>query len=100
PGVGPARAAPPSGRVPGGYPPITIKGRRYIDGGMRSATNADLAAGHDAVVVVSVRVAGGDEAAAESLRRPLDAELQRLRDAGARVELIVPDDASLAAFGA
>ena len=32
--------------VPGIWPPVTIDGKRYIDGGMRSATNADLAAGY------------------------------------------------------
>ena len=31
--------------VPGIWPPVTINGRRYIDGGIRSAANADLAAG-------------------------------------------------------
>src|SRR4029077_19401592 len=35
------------------WPPITIGGRRYIDGGVRSATNADLAAGCDRVVVLA-----------------------------------------------
>jgi NTE family protein len=39
--------------VPGVWPPITIGGRRYIDGGMRSAANVDLAAGHDRVVVIA-----------------------------------------------
>ena len=33
--------------VPGIWPPVTINGRRYIDGGIRSAANADLAAGCD-----------------------------------------------------
>ncbi len=36
--------------VPGVWPPVTIDGRRYIDGGARSITNADLAAGADRVV--------------------------------------------------
>lgn len=39
--------------VPGIFPPITIGDARYIDGGMRSPLNADLASGHDQVVVVS-----------------------------------------------
>jgi NTE family protein len=29
--------------VPGMWPPVTIAGRRYVDGGVRSGTNADLA---------------------------------------------------------
>jgi NTE family protein len=39
--------------VPGVYPPVTIDGRRYVDGGMRSAANADLAEGYDRVVVLA-----------------------------------------------
>ena len=39
--------------VPGVYPPVTIDGRRYVDGGMRSAANADLAHGYDRVVVLA-----------------------------------------------
>jgi NTE family protein len=38
--------------VPGVWPPATIDGRRYIDGGVRSFTNADLAAGCDRVLVL------------------------------------------------
>ncbi len=98
-GIGLAQGVASSCSVPGVYPPVTINGRRYIDGGMRSATNADQAHGHDVVVVVSVRTAGGDPAMQERMRRPLEAEMKRLSQAGARVELIVPDDASLEAFG-
>jgi NTE family protein len=39
--------------VPLVWPPISIGGRRYIDGGTRSVTNADLAAGCDRVVVLA-----------------------------------------------
>src|SRR5581483_5739954 len=38
--------------VPGVWPPATIGGRRYVDGGVRSGTNADLAVGCDRVVVI------------------------------------------------
>src|SRR5476649_1863474 len=44
-GVDLGRAIASSCSVPGIYPPITIHGRRYIDGGMRSATNIDLVTG-------------------------------------------------------
>jgi NTE family protein len=40
--------------VPMVCPPVTIDGRRYMDGGVRSPLNADLAKGNDAVLVVSV----------------------------------------------
>jgi NTE family protein len=38
--------------VPGIWPPVTIDGRRYIDGGVRSATNTDIAYGYDEVLVL------------------------------------------------
>jgi NTE family protein len=39
--------------VPLVWPPITIDGRSYVDGGVRSITNADLAGGCDCVVVLA-----------------------------------------------
>jgi NTE family protein len=39
--------------VPIVWPPITIDGRRYIDGGVRSITNADLATACERVVVLA-----------------------------------------------
>ncbi|HEV2533116.1 patatin-like phospholipase family protein [Phenylobacterium sp.] len=99
-GVGLARAVASSCSVPGIYPPVTLKGRRYIDGGMRSSTNADLATGHARVVVVAIRVAGGlGGAAAERIRARLDEEIATLRDGGAEVALVTPDEASQQAFG-
>lgn len=46
------RAVAASCSVPGLFPPITIDGRDYMDGGMRSPGNVDLAAGHDRVLVL------------------------------------------------
>jgi NTE family protein len=76
--------------VPWVYPPVTINGRRYMDGGARSATNADLAAGHDLVVIVAP-TAGWPSV--------LDGEIEELRAAGARVELVAPDEAAMEAIG-
>src|SRR6266849_6351118 len=39
--------------VPGIWPPVTIARRRYMDGGVRSATNADLARGSDRVLILN-----------------------------------------------
>ena len=39
--------------VPLVYPPVTIDGRRYVDGGVRSPVNADLATGSGRVVVIA-----------------------------------------------
>lgn len=77
--------------VPGVWPPVTIDGTRYMDGGTRSGTNADLAAGADVVVIIAP-FAGG-------FGPTVDAEAEMLRSGGAIVELIVADEASLAAFG-
>lgn len=79
--------------VPMIYPPITIDGRRYIDGGIRSGTNADLAAGYPLVIVIAPM------AGTPATQAALDAEAAALRAEGSRVEMIWPDDAALAAIG-
>jgi NTE family protein len=96
--VGLARAVASSCSVPGVFPPITINGRRYIDGGMRSGSNADLAKGHDLVVVVGIRLP--TEGAGDGRPTPLEAEVETLRQSGSRVEVLWPDAASMSAFGA
>ena len=42
-----------SSAVPGVWPPVTIDGRRYIDGGFRLVLNADLAEGYDSVLILA-----------------------------------------------
>jgi len=90
-----ARGVASSCSVPGLFPPITINGRRYVDGGMRSATNFDLAEGYERVLAVAVIPAG----AAAFMAARIDPELALLRRGGSHVELITPDAASLDAFG-
>jgi len=97
--VGLVDAVASSCAAPGIFPPITIRGRRYIDGGIRSPTNADAAKGYDLVAVVEVRGTGIDLAMAESFQSALQRERDALRSGGARVELIVPDPACVDAFG-
>lgn len=97
-GVGVTRAVASSCSVPGVYPPVTIEGRRYIDGGMRSGTNADFARGYDKVLVVALRI-GGTGPAAERAARRLGSEIEALTAEGASVEVITPDEASQSAFG-
>jgi len=77
-----------SSAVPGVWPPVTLQGRRYIDGGVWSATNADLAAGSGRVLVL---VPLSDDA--------LGAEGAELEGQD-RNEILRPDAASLEAFGA
>ncbi|MGE3074575.1 MAG: patatin-like phospholipase family protein [Dehalococcoidia bacterium] len=97
-GVPLSRAVASSCSVPGVYPPITINGRRYIDGGMRSGTNADLAKGYDSVLVLVV-AGGGDDPRAVLARKRLEKELDAVREGGSKVSVIRPDSASLEAFG-
>ncbi len=44
--------------VPGVWPPVTIGGRRWMDGGVRSAANADLAAPCGTIIVLAPIRAG------------------------------------------
>jgi NTE family protein len=98
-GVGVVRAVASSCSVPGIYPPVTLNGRRYIDGGMRSSTNADMALGHDLVVVVALRLGSGGSALGERIAAQLDEEIESLKDGGATVLAITPDETSVEAFG-
>jgi NTE family protein len=81
--------------VPGVWPPVSIGGRRYMDGGVRSPDNADLAAGYPRITVISPL--GLDSALPSPF--PLRAVVAELRDGGAAVTVIVPDADSLAAIG-
>jgi NTE family protein len=98
-GVGVTRAVASSCSVPGVYPPVTLNGRRYIDGGMRSSTNADMAAGHDLVVVVAVRLGAAGGVAMERIAARFDEEIESLKEGGSTVVAITPDEASIEAFG-
>jgi NTE family protein len=79
--------------VPGVWPPVTIGDRRYVDGGVRSPANADLAAGYDRVVVLAPI-----NRAARSENRP-HAQVAALRRAGIAATLVVPDPAAVRAIG-
>ena len=48
-----ARAVAASCAGPGVFPPVAVGGRRFIDGGVRSPTNADRAAGYARVLVIT-----------------------------------------------
>ena len=77
--------------VPGVWPTVEIGGRRYVDGGVRSTANADLAAGCDDVVVVAPL--SGPAAGT------LDPEVAALRAGGTAVTVIAADAESAAAMG-
>lgn len=85
--------------VPGIFPPITINGRRYVDGGMRSATNADLAKGHDRILILSLMNPATMVGPLASLAAGFEDEIATLRDAGGNVEVIYPDPDAASAMG-
>jgi NTE family protein len=92
-GVGLVDAVAASCAVPGVWPPVEINGRRWMDGGMRSSANADLAAGYDRIVVLAP-IAGGFRALPAASH-----QCRALTAAGHKVALITPDAAALAAIG-
>ncbi len=93
-GVPLARAVASSCSVPGVFPPVTIYGRRYMDGGMRTGLNADVARGHDVVVAVSVFALGVPEGVTDPLALKLagqsEAEFDVVRAGGAKLTVIEP----------
>jgi NTE family protein len=80
--------------VPGVWPPVTIGSRRFMDGGVRSVANADIAIRYERVVIVAP-VAQGIGPLMPSPGRQAAA----LAAAGARVALVRPDRAAMRAIG-
>ena len=93
-GVNLATAVASSCSVPGVFPPITIGGRRYMDGGMRTALNADVAIGHEVVVAVSCFAPtlpeGLSDPVFDAIAGAQLAELESVAASGARLETIAP----------
>jgi hypothetical protein len=76
------------------WPHVTIAGHRYMDGGVRSATNADLAHGYDRIVILNPLGAN-----VNFLGASIDSEVTTLERDGSQVLLIAPDAASTTAIG-
>ena len=76
--------------VPGTWPPVSALGRRWIDGGMRSLANADLAGGCDPVVVLAPAVDGVGPI------QGVDVQVEGLRG---RAEVVTADAAYRRAVG-
>jgi NTE family protein len=98
--------------IPGFYRPVEINGRRYVDGGMYSASNLDLLAGQALDLVICMnptstlepnssrnpldRVA---EAVRKAAGRRLGYEARKVRANGTEVVLVQPVAADLALMG-
>ena len=90
-GVDIVHAVAASCAVPLVWPAVTIDGLHYVDGGMRSTANADLARGADAVVVIAPLPQAFSKAT--SIRAQLAAS------GASRTAVVTPDAEALAAIG-
>lgn len=104
PGLGPAVAA--SCAIPAYFSPVRCAGCSYVDGGLRSTTNADVLTGAhlDAVVVVAPMSAASARPAVGSplrwmVRRQVDAEARALQAVGTTVVRIEPGRRAQGAMG-
>jgi NTE family protein len=107
-GVELADAITASTALPGVAPTHRINGAHYMNGGVRSSDNADLAAGYANVVVLSPlggRSGPLPDGQFEGLRRApewgtdLASQVEALRAQGSHVVVITPDADSRAALG-
>ena len=76
-----------------GGPAYPVGDRWYVDGAHRRGENADLAAGYRRVLVLAPL--GGASLTPAAWRLDLAAQVEDLRAAGSRVEVVVPEDPGL-----
>lgn len=87
------RAVAASCAVPGVFPAVEVDGRRYVDGGLRSVANIDLASGHRRVLALSPYPVGS------RLREQPLVQIRTLRPR-AKSYLVAPDARDVWAMGA
>jgi NTE family protein len=92
--VDPVRAIAASSAAPFVVTPIRIHGHRYMDAGLRSTTNADIAKGFDRVVVVAPSAAF-----MHGLNIQAKREVAAIEQAGGKAILITPDNSSKEVMG-
>jgi NTE family protein len=90
-GVDLVHAVAASCAVPLVWPAVTIDGKHYIDGGMRSTANVDLAKGCDSIVVIAPLPQAVSKAT--SIRGQLQ------RTGATRTAVVVPDSEALVDIG-
>ncbi len=83
--------------VPAMFQPKTIGDERYLDGAVRSATNADLLVDehHDVVLISSPMTKPGRGVIRARARRQLEQEVALLAETGTRVVIVQPTEAIL-----
>lgn len=90
-GVDLVHAVASSCAVPLVWPAVTIDGRHYIDGGMRSVANVDLAKGADTVVVIAPLV--------QAFSKTSSIQAQLARTGASRTAVVSPDQEALVEIG-
>jgi NTE family protein len=98
--------------IPGFYRTVQIDGRRYVDGGIRSASNLDILRDESLDLVIALNPMSSLDnitprglparlavRARTMIGRRLGSEARRLRDAGTEVMLIQPTAADLEVMG-
>jgi len=102
-GVDVQRGVASSCAVPGIFPPVTIAGSRWMDGGVRDMLNADVAVGKGKVLVVSCTVLDIPPGLAlpslDAMFGATRGRLEALRRGGAEVEVVVPGPEMLEVSG-
>lgn len=96
-----------SSAIPGFFAPVEYDGRRFVDGGVHSPTNADLLAESDLDLVVIVSPMSATTAGLRAPRsagralhaRRLAVEVKQLRRAGISVLTFQPTPADIAVMG-
>lgn len=77
--------------VPSVWPCVTIKGRRYYDGGLRNSANAYLASGHASISIIAP-MTGGESSL-------VNAEIELLRSHGSDIRMVNADASAIQAMG-
>jgi NTE family protein len=103
-----SRAVCASCAVPGYFRPVRVDDRAYVDGGVRSPTNADVLRSSDLDLVIIVSPMSGRDLGLVGMgnvvrrraRRTVMAERDRLEKAGIPSVLIEPGPEAVAAMGA
>src|SRR5204862_7434219 len=90
-GVDLVHAVAASCAVPLVWPAVTIDGKHYIDGGVRSTANADLAKGADTVVVLAPLP--------QALSKHTSIRSQLERTGASHRAVVTPDEQALADIG-
>lgn len=98
-----SRAVASSCSAPMFFPVVTLNGSRYMDGGLRSNLNADLATGYDRVVAISclpiTLPPGPQDPTLKAMAESSHAEVAALREGGSLVEPIEPAEEFLEISG-